>query len=201
MIVIDEVLIDESVVEASFKCALSACKGACCVVGERGAPVTSDEVSEIEKVLPTVESRLPEQNRRAIHQHGFFESYQGDLYLSTVGGKECVFATIDVHGVATCELEQHYNETKSGFQKPISCHLFPVRVRKKFGREQLVYMQIPECESGRSCGAKENIPLYEFLATALERKFGSAWLKKFLNYCRNQSAKNQRTENQSATKL
>ncbi len=184
MIVIDGVLIDDEVLRAKFRCDLGRCKGACCVVGELGAPVTSDEVEIIESLLDKVKPYLPEANQKTIDEKGVYEVHQGSLFLTTVEGRECVFATIDENGIATCNLEKLYLNGESEFRKPISCHLFPIRVRRRLGMEALVYMQIEECEAGRACGAKEKVYLYEFLAPALERKYGVAWMKKFLNVCR-----------------
>lgn len=154
------------------------------MVGELGAPVTSDEVEIIESLLGKVKPYVPEANRKTIDEKGVYEVHQGSLFLTTVDGRECVFATIDEKGIATCNLEKVYLSGESGFQKPLSCHLFPIRVRRRLGMEALVYMQIEECEAGRACGAKEKVYLYEFLAPALERKYGAAWTKKFLNVCR-----------------
>lgn len=184
MIVINRVIIDEELLEAKFRCDLMRCKGACCVVGELGAPVTSEEVGIIELLLDKVTPYLPEANRKAIDRQGIYEAVHGDLFLTTVGGRECVFASIDEQGVAVCNLEKVYLSGESDFRKPISCHLFPIRVRKRLGMDELIYMQIEECQAGRACGANEKVYLYEFLAPALERKFGAQWTKAFLKMCR-----------------
>ncbi len=180
MIAVDGVIVDDEVLRAKFRCELERCKGACCVVGELGAPVTSEEVDRIESLLDKVKPLLPEANRKALDEKGIYEVHQGSLFLTTVEGRECVFATIDERGIATCNLEKLYLNGGSDFRKPISCHLFPIRVRRRFGMEALVYMQIEECEAGRACGAKEHVSLYEFLAPALERKYGATWIKAFL---------------------
>jgi hypothetical protein len=184
MIIIDHVLIDPSLLQSNFKCSLMDCKGACCVEGERGAPVTGVEITEIEKILERVLKYLPEKNRAAIAEQGIYEAYQGELYLTAVDGKECVFASIDHHGIASCNLEKAYLNGETTFHKPISCHLFPIRVRRRFGMDELTYMQIPECQTGRLCGAAEEVPIYEFLAPALTRKYGASWTAQFLNTCR-----------------
>ncbi len=180
MIVVDGVIVDDEVLRAKFRCELERCKGACCVVGDLGAPVTSEEVDLIESLLDKVKPLLPEANQKTLDEKGVYEVHQGSLFLTTVEGRECVFATIDEKGIATCNLEKLFLNGGSDFRKPISCHLFPIRVRRRFGMEALVYMQIEECEAGRACGAKENMNLYEFLAPALERKYGAAWIKAFL---------------------
>jgi hypothetical protein len=180
MIVVNGVVVDDDVLRAKFRCDVERCKGACCVVGDLGAPVTSDEVEIIESLLDKIKPFLPEANQKTIEAKGIYEAHHGSLFLTTVDGRECVFATIDEKGIATCNLEKLYLNGESKFQKPLSCHLFPIRVRQRFGMEALVYMQIEECEAGRACGANENITLYEFLAPALERKYGTNWAKAFL---------------------
>ncbi len=180
MIVVDGVIVDDEVLRAKFRCDVERCKGACCVVGDLGAPVTSEEVDRIESLLDKVKPLLPEANRKTLDEKGIYEVHQGSLFLTTVEGRECVFATIDEKGIATCNLEKLYLNGGSDFRKPISCHLFPIRVRHRFGMEALVYMQIEECEAGRACGAKEHVNLYEFLAPALERKYGATWTKTLL---------------------
>jgi len=180
MIVVNGVVVDDDVLRAKFRCDVERCKGACCVVGDLGAPVTSEEVDIIESLLDKIKPFLPKANQKTIEAKGIYEAHHGSLFLTTVDGRECVFATIDEKGIATCNLEKLYLNGESKFQKPLSCHLFPIRVRQRFGMEALVYMQIEECEAGRACGANENITLYEFLAPALERKYGTNWAKAFL---------------------
>ncbi|MBC8042563.1 MAG: DUF3109 family protein [Rhizobacter sp.] len=183
-IVFDNVMIDDDILSAQFRCALEKCKGACCVEGDLGPPVTRAEVEAIERNLEAVKKYLPPQNLNAIGKQGVFEAEYGNLYYTTVGGRECVFATIDTAGVATCTIERAYLAGESDFRKPVSCHLFPIRVRKSLGMDHLTYMQIDECHSGRQCGAAEKVPLPEFVAPALRRKYGDLWTEKFLAYCR-----------------
>ncbi len=188
LLVIDNVMINSDVLTAMFRCDVSVCKGACCVEGERGAMISSDEVGAIEQVLDTVKKYLPEKNLSVLDSDGIYETYQGELYLNTVGGRECVFASFDARSVAQCNLERAYLNGETTFRKPVSCHLYPIRVQRKLGMEYLVYSQIPECEGGRRCGAAEGVPLYEFVAPALERRFGRPWLEKFLSHARSSRA-------------
>ncbi len=180
MVVVEGVVVDDEVLRAKFRCHVAQCKGACCVVGELGAPVTSNEVEIIESLLEKVKPYLPEANRKALDEKGIYEVHQGSLFLTTVEGRECVFATIDEKGIATCCLEKLYLDGGSEFRKPISCHLFPIRVRHRFGMDMLVYMQIEECKAGRICGRDEKVSLCTFLAPALERKYGATWTKTLL---------------------
>lgn len=194
MIAIDGVLIEADVLQAKFRCDVAQCKGACCVVGELGAPVTMEEVEIIQSILDKVKPLLPEANCKTIEQKGIYEVYQGSLFLTTVEGRECVFATIDEQGIATCGLEKLYWSGESKFQKPISCHLFPIRIRRRLGMEALVYMQIEECAAGRACGANENVKLYDFLTPALERKYGKKWVKALRMFAVRKMTDNKKTE-------
>lgn len=198
MIVIDDVIVDDETLRAKFRCDLERCKGACCVVGELGAPVASEEVERIEGLLDKVKPLLPEANRKTLETKGVYEAHQGSLFLATVDGRECVFASFDEKGIATCNLEKLYLNGESDFQKPISCHLFPIRVRRRLGMEALVYMQIDECEAGRQCGEKEKINLPEFLSPALERKYGAKWTNALLKAARENKKANE-SENLRAT--
>lgn len=187
LVSIGHVLIESQVTSEFFRCDLEQCKGACCVEGELGAPVTSDEIEAIERNLEKIKSYLPQVNLDAIERYGIYEAYRGDLYLTAVSGKECVFASADEKGVVVCNIEKAYYDQKSDFLKPISCHLFPIRVRRKYGMDHLVYVQIPECEGSRKCGKTEKVWLYEFLAPALRRKYGEDWTENFLAYCRSEA--------------
>jgi hypothetical protein len=186
LIAIGQVLIEPDVLSARFRCDVKQCKGACCVAGEKGAPVLSAEVEQIEKNLEAVKKYLPEKNLQVIEKEGIYEAYRGDLYLTTVEGRECVFAKINEEGVAECMLERAFEKGETDFQKPISCHLYPIRVRARLGTDYLVYSQIPECESGRACGAAQNVAMIEFLKSALERKYGKKWTEQLLHYARSQ---------------
>jgi hypothetical protein len=186
MLIFNQVIIDENLLNNQFCCHLSECKGQCCVEGELGAPVLSSEIDEIERNVQKLLSYLPEQNRVEIERKGFFESYKGDLYLETIEGRECVFATTDSNGVVGCAIEKAYYEGQSDFLKPISCHLFPIRVKKKGSLEYLEYMQIPECRPARENGRQKQLPVYRFLKDPLSRKYGQEWVNGFLAYCDSQ---------------
>lgn len=184
LIAIGNVLIEPEVLAAKFRCDVKVCRGACCVAGEKGAPVSSQEVEQIEKNWDAVKKYLPKKNREIVETQGVYEAYRGDLYLMTVEGRECVFAKFDETGVAECMLERAFERGETDFQKPMSCHLYPIRVRARLGTDYLVYSQIPECEGGRACGATQDVPMVEFLAPALRRKYGDEWTEKLLQYAR-----------------
>jgi len=181
MFEIGEAVIEDDIGHASFCCDLVRCKGACCfIVGGRGAPLEDDEVLEIQKAFPIVRSYLGEQSLRTIETRGLIEGSPGDYATTCVDQRECVFVVFE-EGVARCSFEMAYNAGKLDWRKPLSCHLFPIRVRS-FGSDHLRYEQIPECDPGRERGDRERIPLAEFLREPLERKFGKAWYRRLLDH-------------------
>ncbi|MCS7012197.1 MAG: DUF3109 family protein [Chloroherpetonaceae bacterium] len=182
LVAIGEVLIEPDVLTAQFCCDVRICKGACCVSGEKGAPVLSKEIEQIEANLEAVKPFLPEKNLEVLSKKGIYEVYRGELYLQTVDGQECVFAKLEADGTARCMLEYAFEQGVSNFQKPISCHLYPIRVRARLGTDYLIYSQIPECEGGRVHGAALHKPLIEFVRPALERLYGKNWAEKLLRF-------------------
>lgn len=182
MFVIGEAVIDDAVREAAFSCDLGKCKGACCcIAGGRGAPLEDDEVLEIQKAFPLVKQYLSPANLRTIERKGFVDGSLGDFATSCVDDRECVFAYFD-GDIAKCSFERAYLEGATDWRKPISCHLFPIRVRK-FGQEFLRYEEIDECAAARERGEKTQVKLSAFLQEPLTRKFGESWYTAFANFC------------------
>jgi hypothetical protein len=182
MFIIGDAIIDDEVGQVSFYCDLQTCKGACCcLAGGRGAPLEDDEVLEIEKAYPVVKQFLGRQSIETIETSGKYDGSPGDYATTCIDERECVFSFFE-QGVAKCSFEKAYEAGLSDWRKPISCHLFPVRLRK-FGKEFLRYERITECAGGRSRGESQNVKLYEFLKEPLIRKYGDAWYVKFVDYC------------------
>jgi len=180
MIVVGETVIDDDVLNASFCCDLEVCKGACCYLpGGRGAPLEDAEVEEIRRALPHIRAYLPERSLRTIRSTGMVEGQPGDYATVCVNERECAFAYFE-DGIARCAFERAYNEGKIRWRKPLSCHLFPIRIRR-FGREFMRYEEIDECRGGRERGARDQIRLYDFLRTPLARKYGDHWFQSFLD--------------------
>ncbi len=179
MFVIGEILVDASVAETKFACDLHACKGACCTfAGGRGAPLRDEEVAEIERLYPVVKSLLPHEHVRVVEQHGPIDGVKGNYATQCVEGKACVFVYYD-DGVAKCSFERAYFEKKIPWRKPISCHLFPVRIGRD-GKE-IHYEYFKECDPALKRGAKENIPVAAFSSDSLRRAFGDEWTDDLLN--------------------
>src|SRR5690554_3760746 len=129
MIVIGNAIISEDIQYNFFVCNLEKCKGACCVEGDLGAPLEKSELAELENIYPQVEPYLSEKGKKAIAEQGkYIRDYEGDFSTPTVNGRECAYAIYDERGILKCGIEQAYLDKKINFKKPISCHLYPIRI-------------------------------------------------------------------------
>ena len=176
MFQLDNTLISEELLEEHFCCDLNACKGACCVAGEAGAPLEKEEVSILENLYPKIAPFLNDAGRKAIHQHGTsIVASDGSLETPLVDGKECAYTTFDSQGVAHCGIEQAHQAGEIDWQKPISCHLYPVRVQHYSAFTAVNYHRWQICHAACDLGQKNKIPIYQFVKNALVRKFGQEW--------------------------
>ena len=190
---IGDILISSDILTEQFCCDLSVCKGACCIEGDAGAPVTLDEIAAIEDTLDNVWPDLSAQAQAVIDRQGVaYTDQEGDLVTSIVGGKDCVFTCYDdltvdgetVSHCCLCILEKAYRaahtspatDHSSSFIKPISCALYPIR-EKTFsdGTVGLNYHRWAICQCGRDKGRSLQLPVYQFLREPLIRRFGQAW--------------------------
>ena len=170
-------LISEDIFEKRFVCDLNACKGACCVAGESGAPLEQEEADLLKELWPKIKPYIPEKGQKAIDEHGVSEvDHDGDLVTTLVEGREeCAFTVFDDKGIALCGVEKAWKDGAIPFRKPISCHLYPIRILKLADHEGLNYHTWPICKPAWSCGAKLDVPVYKFLKDALVRKYGVDW--------------------------
>ncbi|MEM9985465.1 MAG: DUF3109 family protein [Bacteroidota bacterium] len=170
---IEDKLISSELKDQLFACDLSACKGACCVEGDLGAPLEPEELEILEDIYPEVKPFLREQGIEAIEQQGTSViDFTGEYSTPLVKGRECAYVTFTENGTALCGIEQAHRVGKIEFQKPISCHLYPVRVSKLSAFEALNYDRWDICSAACSLGAKTGIPVYKFVKHALIRKYG-----------------------------
>jgi len=182
MFIIGEAAVENTVAQVSFCCDPAICKGACCSLeGGRGAPLEDDEILEIEKAYPHVRQYLSAQSLRTIEKSGMYEGGPGDFATTCINDRECVFAYFE-DGVARCAFERAHNDGNIDWRKPLSCHLFPIRIRS-FGKDVVRYEEIDECLPGRERGSGHEIALHEFLRQPLVRKYGEEWYEEFLAYC------------------
>lgn len=176
MIQIDDAIVALDIIEENFLCDLSACKGECCVEGEAGAPLEDEEVEIIEKVLPLIWNDLSPKAQQVINEQGVaYKDRDGDMVTSIVNGKDCVFTYYDEKGICKCAIEKAYREGKTDFYKPISCHLYPIRLEKYREFTAVNYHRWRICKAAVLLGNKEGLRIYQFLKEPLVRKFGEAW--------------------------
>jgi len=169
-------IISDDLFETEFVCNLQVCKGLCCIEGDAGAPLLEEEKAIFDRIYPEIKSYLTKAGIEAVEKQGkYVIDTEGELTTPLVNGKECAYVTQDENGIYHCGIEQAYNDKKIDWQKPISCHLYPVRV-KDFGEFQSVnYNKWNICSSACELGKQLQIPLYRFLKDALIRKFGKDW--------------------------
>ncbi len=175
MIKIENQIISLDIIEKHFTCDLNSCKGSCCVDGDSGAPITNQEKDELEKIYKKIIPYMNEEGMKSIEKDGIaIYDDEGDLTTTLVKNKECAFVFFE-KGIAKCSIEKAYLEKRINFRKPISCHLFPLRITKYKDFEGLNFEKLDICQSACNCGEKLKIPLYVFLKKPLIRKYGDAW--------------------------
>lgn len=174
---VEEVFINKEIVDTNFTCDLSKCKGACCTMeSEFGAPITESEIEEINKVLPIVMEYLPKEHFDIIEKNGFWINKQNELTTRSLNNRACVFVTWD-GDIAKCGIERAFRDGKIDFIKPISCHLFPIRI-SKFGGDVLRFEKYSECQPALDKGNNTQIKILDFCRDSLEREYGTEWFSK-----------------------
>jgi hypothetical protein len=177
MIAIDNVLLSDDVIEAQFVCDLERCKGGCCVDGDCGAPLTEEEAKIIAEILPIVKPYLPQEYIAEIEKQGthVLDNEHG-LVTPTVNGGICVYAFTDALGVVKCGIEAAHRDGLIDFKKPISCHLFPIRIDTSAEYELVNYEPRKTlCRPACKLGKKLEVPVYQFLKEPLIRKYGESF--------------------------
>ena len=179
MIAIDNTLISEDILEKKFVCDLNACKGACCVAGDSGAPLDQEELALLDGVLDKVKPYMTKKGLKAVEKHGTYVIDSDGDYTTTLvsDGAECAFVYFDEHKIAKCAIEKAYLEKKVDWQKPISCHLYPIRITKFKTYDAVNYNKWDVCAPACACGEKLDVPVYKFLKGPLIRKYGKDWYK------------------------
>lgn len=176
MLQIKDTLISLDLVERYFCCDLDSCLGECCIDGDAGAPITEDERRKLEEVLPAVIDDLLPAARREIEENGVaYVDCEGDLVTSIVDGRNCVFTTYGPGGMCMCALEKAWREGRIDFMKPMSCHLYPVRIREYDGFTAVNFHRWKICRCAEILGRKNGIRAYRFLEGPLVRRFGREW--------------------------
>ena len=176
---IDGISVSNDLHKIKFTCDLEKCKGACCTMeSEYGAPIHESEIKIIEDLLPAIWDYLPKKSQKEIKKNGFHEFKEELHMIRSVNNRDCVFVYYD-NSIAKCAIEKAYYEGKVDYVKPISCHLFPIRI-SDFGGPVLRYEEYSECKDALIKGLNTNLSVAQFCALPLERAFGKDWKNKIL---------------------
>lgn len=178
MLQIDNKIVSMDIAEKKFICDVSKCKGACCIQGDAGAPLEEDEVKTLEKVYPLVKPYMRPEAIEVTEREGlYYVDEEGDTVTMLVNGNECAYTFFE-NGVAKCAIEKAYHDKKIKFRKPVSCHLYPIRVKKYSDFDAVNYDIWDLCDAARTLGEKEDVPVFRFVKDALVRKYGKDFYKK-----------------------
>lgn len=173
LVEIGDKVVSTQLFERKFVCDLNACKGACCVKGDAGAPLTFEEVSILEDDLDVIKPYMRPEGISAVEEQGVFYMDQDNEPVTTlINGGECAFVYFDENEIAKCAVEQAFSEGRTKFKKPISCHLYPIRVKQFNDFTALNYDQWDICAPACACGEKLDVPVYRFLKEPIVRAFG-----------------------------
>ena len=175
VIAIDNVLISDEVAQAQFVCDLHKCKGACCEDGDAGAPLEKEELQHLKDNFNVIKEYLTPEGIAAIKEQGkYIYDREFGWVTPTVNGKICAYGYRDKQGIIKCGIEQAYNDGKLNWKKPISCHLYPIRVSKSKTYTMVNYEPREDlCKAACALGKKLKLPVYQFLKEAIVRKFGT----------------------------
>ncbi|REJ82879.1 MAG: DUF3109 family protein [Bacteroidetes bacterium] len=179
MIAIDNTFVSEELIEKKFVCDLNACKGACCVKGDYGAPLEEKELGIIDRNFKHIKPYITERGLQAIENQGRYLLYEKKEWVTPlIEGKECAYTYFE-KGIAKCAIEKAFLDGKIKWKKPISCHLYPVRINSnKLGIDSLQYDKWSICQPACKLGDQLKVPVYKFLKESLVRKYGKRWYKK-----------------------
>ncbi|MDB5227561.1 MAG: hypothetical protein JWN78_1754 [Bacteroidota bacterium] len=176
MILIDDILVSDDVVKKQFVCNLTKCKGVCCVEGDSGAPVEEAETKILTEIFPAIRKYLTPEGVKAIEKQGAFVDEPDDEYTAyatpLINGAACAYVNYEKDGVISCGIEKAWKEGATTFRKPISCHLYPIRIKPMETVTAVNYDVWNICSDACTLGKKLKVPVYAFLKDALVRKFG-----------------------------
>jgi hypothetical protein len=173
----ENTLVSSEIFSTRFVCDLGKCKGACCIEGDRGAPLEKEEISLIEKNLELIKPYLGKESIALLESEGFHEGEEiDDIATNCLPTGECIFVYRE-NGILGCAIEKSYKAGQSDFYKPISCHLYPIRIGKLGKFESLNYHKWDICKAACALGQKLNVPVFEFLKEPLIRKYGEEWFR------------------------
>ena len=173
MIQIDDKLISEDLFSEEFVCNLAKCKGICCVDGDAGAPLDEDETKILDEIYPKIKSYLRPEGIQAIEEQGTYTlDFEGDLVTPLVNNAECAYVIFDEKGYTKCAIEKAYEDGVIDWQKPISCHLYPIRITEYSNFSAINYHEWDICSDACTLGKELGVKVYQFLKKPLIRKYG-----------------------------
>src|SRR5690554_1693026 len=182
MILVGKAVLNDDIKENFFVCDLNKCKGACCEEGDAGAPLEEEETQVLNDIYPQIKEYLSEEGKQTIESQGtWVYDQEGDKVTPTIGNNgACAYALKDEQGMLKCGIEQAYLDGKTAFKKPLSCHLYPIRVTKYDDFEALNYDRWDICDAACVLGNRLGVPVYKFLKDALIRKYGEDWYRELV---------------------
>lgn len=176
MFQLGKTIVSEDILEKEFVCNIAACKGQCCIDGEAGAPLDEEETKILEKIYPKVKPFLRPEGIKAIEDQGtWIKSDFDELETPLINGADCAYVIFDKKNTALCAIEEAYNQGLVDWKKPISCHLYPIRVKNYSEFAAINYHKWEICDDACSLGKELQVPVYKFVKQALIRKFGENW--------------------------
>lgn len=182
MIQVGNAVLSEDIKENFFVCDLAKCKGACCEEGDAGAPLEKEEAIILEEIYPKIKEYLSEEGRQTIETKGtWVVDWDGEKVTPTIGNNgACAYALKDERGMLKCGIEQAHLDGKVEFKKPISCHLYPIRVTRYDDFDALNYDRWDICDAACVLGSRLGVPIYKFVKDALIRKYGESWYEELV---------------------
>ncbi|MBR9915999.1 MAG: DUF3109 family protein [Algicola sp.] len=176
MFQLGKTIVSEDIIEKDFVCNLSACKGACCIDGDAGAPLDPEEVSILKEIYPKVKPFLRQEGLDAIEAQGTHITTEfGDFETPLINGADCAYVIFDDKKTALCGIEEAYNQGAISWKKPVSCHLYPIRIKSYTEFSAVNYDRWDICSDACTLGKELQVPVYKFVKEALIRKFGEDW--------------------------
>ncbi len=176
MFQLGKTIVSESIIENDFVCNIASCKGICCIDGDAGAPLDKDETEILERIYPKVKPFLRKEGIEAIEKQGtWITSDLGELETPLINDADCAYVIFDDKGTAMCAIEEAYNQGEVDWKKPVSCHLYPIRIREYSEFSAVNYDRWDICDDACTLGKELQVPVYKFVKQALIRKFGEDW--------------------------
>ena len=184
MLIVQDCIISEDIADQCFCCDLAQCKGQCCVEGDCGAPLLESEIPILEHILPIIEPYMTEAGREVVHHEGVSSlDNAAEPCTPLVNNRECAYVAWGDDDTAFCAIEQAYRDGKIDWPKPISCHLYPLRIDEYGEFKSVNYHRWDVCRCAVAKGKECGVPLYQYLREPLIRRFGKEWYEELCTQC------------------